>query len=69
MINYLLFSFCIEFIPGKPWVMQEAFQLLLKAQVNKLIEMGFNPQLKVGCIFRWFPVYYCESLFTFGFWQ
>ena len=32
---------------GKPWFMYEAYQLVMKAQVEFLIGRGVNPTLKV----------------------
>eukprot|EP00111_Clytia_hemisphaerica_P020976 TCONS_00061868-protein len=34
-----------RFVPGKPWVIFEAFQILLKEQVKKLIEIGVDPNI------------------------
>ena len=36
---------------GKPWFMYEAFQHIMKAQVEFLIGLGVNPALKVPCEF------------------
>ena len=33
---------------GKPWFMYEAFQFIIKAQVEYLISLGVDPVLKVS---------------------
>lgn len=47
MILLILANLFIGKVPGKPWVLCEALQALLKANIEKLIEMGFNSRLKV----------------------
>ena len=36
---------------GKPWVIFEGLQVMIKAQVDSLIKMGFSPKLKVEKFF------------------
>ena len=46
---------------GKPWFMYEAFQHIMKAQVEFLIGLGVNPALKVPCEFFLYIVLSCIS--------
>lgn len=45
---------------GKPWFMYEAFQHIMKAQVEFLIGLGVNPALKVPCEFLLIINNYCS---------
>ena len=43
---------------GKPWVMCEAYQFVIKAQVDALIKLGVNPKLKVIYLYMYIRLFY-----------